>query len=245
MNTLKTILLSAGLTVALQISGALAQVASPVAPAFEGPATTVEFTAPGDVAGVVFSLSPKNGRINGKPVGLTVISITEKGDEPCAIRAIYTELADGDVFSGLSWVSPNSGCSVEDTSGRIVLHSNTAPNRNFDSDYFISSVGTCTNGKSNERGLLVKGLAGNAAEIDAEGKVLVSNAPLRMETQPNCKADEFTFSACPPGQIAMGLNVRALPIGGKESITGLQLKCKAVTGRIAARDGFKGGSKGN
>ena len=245
MNTLKTIFLSAGLFAALQTSEAFAQLASPVTPAFEGPATTAEFTGPGDVPAQIIPLSPKNGRVDGKPVGLIELDIYEKSDEPCAIRAEYAALDKTFANKVFNWESPDSGCLQHNASRRIGLDAYTAPNPDIENAYFISSVGTCTNGKNNDRRLLVKGLSGNATVIDANGENVATSTPLETQVQPNCKADKFTFSTCPSGQIAMGINVRALPIGNKMSITGLQLKCKAVTGRIARRDGFKGGGKGN
>ena len=91
---------------------------------------------------------------------------------------------------------------------------------------FLSSVGTCTNNRSNDRGLLVKGLAGTAFGINTDGTT-TGVAALSPDEQPSCEESNYTYSQCPNRQVAIGLDVKLKVIGGRQSITGLRLRCRA------------------
>ena len=90
---------------------------------------------------------------------------------------------------------------------------------------FVTSVGTCRNNRSNERRFLVKGIAGAGLALDDDGN-RGQRFAIAPDQQPNCRAGTYTYSTCPARMVAMGLDVRLNVIGGKQAITGLQLRCR-------------------
>lgn len=249
MRKLTKILISSiGLIItAMASQSALAQPnpSIPLKPAFDSKTTRAGFTGVDDPQAQEVALTLQGGKVDGEPYGLVEIWIAEKGDEPCAIRAMFGALDKESSPTNRFYYSPDSGC-VFGLPSEINLNAYDTPGADLNNDaYFISSVGTATNSKKSDRGFLVKGLSGGSTSIDTSGNVVRSAKLIPADMQPNGKHDTLTFSTCPENQIAMGLDVRVMPIGGKMSITGLQLRCKAVTGRIVTRDGFNGGSKVN
>ena len=218
---------------ALTIAPAAAAQSSPAAfevPVFSGKTNVMDFTGANDPREQEVQLSPRAGQIDGKPVGLGKILIYEKGDEPCYIVARYYGLnRDDQIVANRSYVSPDGGCENIDQASKIEVDAYSRTPSGENHSHFLSTIGTTTNSKNNDRGLLVKGLTGAITAIDHKGKNVTTGAILNADMQPNGKHQNFTYSICPDRQIAIGLDAHVMPIGGKMSITGLRLRCKAVT----------------
>lgn len=199
---------------------------------FIGDTRRADFTGPAQSSSQtsIVRIMPSGGLVGGAPAGLTRIRITERGDEPCALRATFTQLAQPPIVDSptnrrlvrIDLQNSGSRCSANRTRGRIELRA-AGPEA---VGVFIRSVGTCTNNRSGDRGLLVKGLTGTSFMIDDDTGEPGQTSAISPDEQPNCDEETYTYSRCRAREVAIGLDVKLKVIGGKQSITGLRLRCK-------------------
>jgi hypothetical protein len=135
------------------------------------------------------------------------ITIRERGDEPCHLELLGTE--------GLSTWSECGGSLGSTRSAGV------------DGAFSLVGIKVCNNGRSGERGRLVKGLELEWAVRPHE--TLASDRVLRTERlmQPNCSRWR-TWVHCPAASAAQTVIVHHESIGGRRAIVGLQLECYPV-----------------
>lgn len=135
------------------------------------------------------------------------LTIRERGDEPCHVELQGSQ-------SNATW----SECG-----------GNPGSTRSAGIDAAASLIGLkiCNNGRSGERGRLVKGVelewATRPHEINATRRILQTD----VLTQPNCSRWR-NWVHCPDATAAQTMIIHHESIGGRRAVVGLQLECYPV-----------------
>ncbi|MEM1115434.1 MAG: hypothetical protein AAF845_12630 [Bacteroidota bacterium] len=175
-----------------------------------GPVTPTRVS--GQAGGRVESLNH-----SGANTFLTGISVRERNDNPCDIRAYFRAISpsDGDTHSlRLNWCSGNSGS---------IRHA-TVPGSNANV-YAVHGLRMCSNDR-NRNNYKLKGLRAMVSQINGNGQIQRDPGLAAQFERTNCREWEQP-QRCPTGQVAVGVDVHYGTRGGTR-ITGLALQCQAV-----------------
>lgn len=137
------------------------------------------------------------------------VELGERGDEPCAIT-VYGRNGTN------RWEACGGGGPRSTRSAGF--HGSPSP---------LIGIQICTNGRNNDRGLLIKGLKLKWSDRPHESAYADRAIFTDEVLQPNC-SDWGQWVSCPVGMAAQTLVVHHQAIGGRRGAVGVQLECYPV-----------------